>query len=161
AFDRETLRFLAVNDAAVEHYGFSRAEFLERTILDIRPPEDIAEVLASARAGGPDDQRIWRHLCRDGSEIQVQMRSVDAEFGGRPARLVLCHGVTERQRAEEERWRSAQRFSVVAELTSDAIVDWDIPADEGTWSEGLRDSFGHDQDQVRHIAQFEGLLHPD
>ena len=40
-YDLTTLRFLAVNDAAVRHYGYSRTEFLEMTIKDIRPPEDI------------------------------------------------------------------------------------------------------------------------
>jgi diguanylate cyclase (GGDEF)-like protein/PAS domain S-box-containing protein len=161
AFDRETLRFLAVNDAAVEHYGYSRAEFLERTILDIRPAEDVPEVLLSVRTGSPDDGRNYRHLRRDGSLIQVMLRSVDAEFGGRPARIVLCHDLTERLRAEQERCHNAQRFSVVAELTSDAIVDWKIPEDEASWSDGLRETFGHRPDQVRRIAEFEQLLHPD
>ena len=46
-FDHETLRFLAVNDAAIRHYGYSRDEFLGMTLEDIRPPEDVPGVLAS------------------------------------------------------------------------------------------------------------------
>src|SRR5687768_17954196 len=45
-FDVETLAFLAVNDAATKLYGYSNAEFMRMTIKDIRPPEEIAALLA-------------------------------------------------------------------------------------------------------------------
>ena len=44
--ERETLQFLAVNDAAVRQYGYSRAEFLEMTLRDVRPPEEVPRLLA-------------------------------------------------------------------------------------------------------------------
>src|SRR3989442_15221844 len=50
--DRETFRFLAVNDAAVAHYGYAREEFLAMTILNIRPPEDEPRVREAMRALG-------------------------------------------------------------------------------------------------------------
>ena len=53
-YDLETLNFLAVNDAAIEHYGYSHDEFLSMTIIDIRPPEDVPaliENLAKANSG--------------------------------------------------------------------------------------------------------------
>src|SRR4029079_17882093 len=71
-YDAETLRFLAVNDAAIRHYGYSRHEFLGMTIKDIRPQEDIEGMLASVRAaGGPRSPMpgIWRHRKRDGTSI--------------------------------------------------------------------------------------------
>jgi len=49
-FDRETLRFLAVNAAAVRKYGYSREEFLAMTLKDIRPPEDVPALLETVRA---------------------------------------------------------------------------------------------------------------
>ncbi|MCK7494347.1 MAG: PAS domain-containing protein [Comamonadaceae bacterium] len=62
-YDLETLRFLAVNDAAVAHYGYSRDEFLSLTIRDIRPPADIPRLLANVAAvtEGIDTAGIWRH----------------------------------------------------------------------------------------------------
>lgn len=103
-FDVETLRFLAVNDAAVSLYGYSREEFLGRTLQDIRPVEDAAAVeldvrveRAGARVSGP-----WRHLRKDGSSILVQIQSHDLTFEGRPARLILVTDVTERLSAEEK-----------------------------------------------------------
>ena len=53
-YDAETLAFLAVNDAAVRHYGYRRDEFLAMRITDIRPPEDVPAMLDDVKArGGP------------------------------------------------------------------------------------------------------------
>jgi hypothetical protein len=46
-FDQATLAFLDVNDAAIQHYGYLRHEFLSMTILDIRPMEDVPALLKS------------------------------------------------------------------------------------------------------------------
>jgi DNA-binding response OmpR family regulator len=47
--DNETLRFLAVNEATVNHYGYSRDEFARMDSTDLRPPEDVAEFLRQVR----------------------------------------------------------------------------------------------------------------
>src|SRR6185436_3216750 len=55
-YDRETLRFLAVNDAAVRHYGYSRDQFATMTLTDIRPSEDALALLDDVgRASGVSD----------------------------------------------------------------------------------------------------------
>ena len=63
-YDAETLAFLAVNDAAVQHYGYSREEFLAMTIRDIRPPEDIPALIESGTVTSdePHAAGVWRHL---------------------------------------------------------------------------------------------------
>ncbi|MGI9042249.1 MAG: PAS domain-containing protein, partial [Gemmatimonadales bacterium] len=63
-FDAETLAILAVNDAAVEHYGYSREEFLGLTIMDLRPQEAIPELLASRPAAGSGRNRAEAALPR-------------------------------------------------------------------------------------------------
>src|SRR4029453_16684901 len=82
-YDLDTLRFLAVNDSAVDHYGYSREEFLTMTIQDIRPPEDVPLLsahLESANAG-LDRAREWRHQRKDGSFINVEITSHRLDFG--------------------------------------------------------------------------------
>ena len=49
-FDAETLAFLDVNEAAVQHYGYSRGEFLAMRITDIRPSEDVGDLMAFVEA---------------------------------------------------------------------------------------------------------------
>ncbi|HEX9574622.1 MAG TPA: PAS domain S-box protein, partial [Myxococcales bacterium] len=109
-FDAETLRFLAVNDAAVKRYGYSRDEFLRMTILDIRPPEDVPGLndrLQGLAEGAAVSANIWRHRRATGELMDVEVTSHAIELSGRKARLVVSIDVTERLRAEEKLWHAA------------------------------------------------------
>lgn len=103
-FDLETLAFLAVNDAAVAAYGYSRAEFLAMTIRDIRPREELPALYdVIHRDGGPVRRvGVWTHRWKDGTLRQVEIVTHDLDFDGRPARLVLASDVTARLAAEGE-----------------------------------------------------------
>lgn len=101
-YDSESLRFLAVNDLAIERYGYSREEFLAMTIKEIRPDEEVSALLEHVHSHHEKIQRsgTWKHRLKDGSTIDVEIVSHSLEFDGRPARLVLAHDVTERLEAE-------------------------------------------------------------
>jgi len=102
-FDRETLRFVAVNDAAIQHYGYTRDEFLAMTIADIRPPEDLVALRDSVRdAIGFVPHQTWRHRKSDGTLIDVEIAANDFVEGSRSLRLVVINDVTERQRAADK-----------------------------------------------------------
>jgi PAS domain S-box-containing protein len=117
----ESLRFLAVNDAAVTHYGYTLDEFETMTIADIRPAEDVPRMLenvARIEAGKVDEAGEWRHRKKDGTLIDVEITSHVLDFGGRRAEVVLAHDVTECKRAEkllhaaEEQFRSLVEQSI-------------------------------------------------
>ena len=112
-FDRDTLRFLAVNEAAVRHYGYTRQEFLNMTILDIRPAEDIPGIVKhlSESASGLQSMQVWRHLKKDKTIIQVEITGHDLNFHGADAELILAHDITERLRSEEQRRQSQEIFA--------------------------------------------------
>ncbi|HVE65346.1 MAG TPA: PAS domain S-box protein [Thermoanaerobaculia bacterium] len=113
-YDEETFRFLAVNDAAIRHYGYSREEFLSMRATEIRPPEEVPRWLEYFRtrtdlyAGG-----VWRHRKKDGTEILVEAMARSLDFAGRPARLTLVRDVTDRRRAEERLARSAREMKAL------------------------------------------------
>src|SRR6266487_7016152 len=67
-YDEETLRFLAVNDAAITHYGYSRDEFLRMTIKDIRPPEEVPPLpdQLPKNGGSHDFAGLGKHRRKDG-----------------------------------------------------------------------------------------------
>jgi PAS domain S-box-containing protein len=102
-YDLQTLRFLTVNDAAVQHYGYSREEFLSMDLRDIRPPEDVAalEAIVFQDVPGMNAAGMWRHRRKDGSIIFVEVSSHGMVFDGIPAKLVLAHDVTERNQARQ------------------------------------------------------------
>lgn len=101
-YDIETLSFLAVNDEAIRHYGFSRNEFLSMTIKDIRPAEDVPALMENVdHAQFEIEHGTWRHRTKDGRIITVEISSHPVSFMGRKAKLVLANDVTARMLAEE------------------------------------------------------------
>jgi len=125
AYDTETLRFLAVNDAAVCHYGYTREEFLAMTIKDIRPPEDVPALLTKVESltTGIDEAGIWRHRLKNGETIDVEVVSHVLDFDGHRAEVVLANDVTEQRRVDMEiRRLNAQLEARVAERTAQLEV---------------------------------------
>jgi two-component system, cell cycle sensor histidine kinase and response regulator CckA len=104
-YDLQTLRFLEVNNAAVDRYGYTHDQFLQMRITDIRPEEDNSRLFTDLQAPRPQLQRsgMWRHRDRDGRLFYVEITSHTLEFMGREAALVVAQDVTERMRLEEER----------------------------------------------------------
>lgn len=120
-YDVATLRFLAVNDAAVEHYGYARESFLAMTIADIRPEHDLTALHASVamnRSSGIEHAGIWRHRRSDGTIIEVEITSHEIVFSGRPARLVLANDVTQRHEQERKISRLSRIRAITAAMTS-------------------------------------------
>jgi PAS domain S-box-containing protein len=103
-YDRETLRFLAVNNAAVERYGYSREEFLRMRAPDLRVSEDLVakgRPMASAQnaANGALERR---HRKKDGTLMDVELKRHELELDGRPGEMVVSTDITERKRTEAE-----------------------------------------------------------
>jgi diguanylate cyclase (GGDEF)-like protein/PAS domain S-box-containing protein len=100
-WERETLRFLEVNNAAVAHYGYSREEFLAMRITDIRPPEEVPALLATLQEPhGLTHAGVWKHRLKDGRIIEVDVTSSDLVFEGADAVLLAVQDVTARNRLE-------------------------------------------------------------
>lgn len=103
-FDAQTLAFLMVNDAAIQHYGYSLDEFLAMTILDIRPSADASRLLDHVswlRNTRYTHSGEWRHCKKDGTVIDVEITSHAIVWSGVAARCVLVKDITERKRTEQ------------------------------------------------------------
>ena len=126
-YDYETLRFIAVNEAAVHHYGFTREEFLGMTIAGIRPEDDIPQMLDAIKsASGYKSRGGFRHRKKNGAVIDVEITSLDLDQGGRHTRLVIAQDITERRRAEEALQKSEQLYRELFENATDIVYTHDL-----------------------------------
>jgi len=121
-YDVETLAFLAVNNAAVRQYGYSKEEFLSMTIRDIRLAEDVPSLLSHiARSPEGSLALVVRHCRKNGNLIDVEVTSQVTTFNGRNAKIVLAQDVTERSRHEQMLRESEQRYRSLFESSMDSI----------------------------------------
>jgi diguanylate cyclase (GGDEF)-like protein/PAS domain S-box-containing protein len=127
-YEPATLRFLAVNDSAVRHYGYAREEFLRMTIKDIRPPEEVPALLE--RLTRPDQAAVVTeprlHRKKDGTHISVEISAHRLFVGGRECRVVLAHDVTQRVRAEAALRESEERYRELFENANDIVYTHDL-----------------------------------
>ena len=159
-YDLATLRFLAVNDAAVHHYGYSRSEFLDMTIKDIRPPEDVKkleEYLASENAHD-ENAGEWQHRKKDGTVINVDVTSSRLIFGGRPAEFVLVHDVTERKKAEKALRISEDRYRDLVDNSHELICTHDLEGRVLSVNPWAARVLGYPQNSLVGINIRDGLL---
>ena len=163
-YDSDTLRFLAVNDAAIAQYGFSADEFLARTIRDIRLPEDMPildHALATSRQG-PRSSGTFRHRRKDGSLFIVDVRSDAIVFDGRSARLTTAHDVTDRVRAYEDLRVAEERHRLVSHATKEAIWEWNVASDAVVWNPAFCELFQYEPEQVNPThSWYDSRIHPD
>lgn len=126
-YDPETLKFLEVNELAVYHYGYSREEFLNMTLRDIRPSEDIPylEEILSSHKGKLRKINLVRHKKKDNSLIYVEITSHSIDFEGKNAVFVLAMDVTKRKEAEEALIASEERFRTTLYSIGDAVIATD------------------------------------
>jgi diguanylate cyclase (GGDEF)-like protein/PAS domain S-box-containing protein len=126
-YDDHTLRILAVNDPAIAHYGYSRAQFLLMKVGDF----ELAPFTEThgANASNPaafDDNRHVQHRRKDGSVILVDIAVFPTSFGGSPAQLALVNDVTEREAMARNISERDQMLSLLMDSTAEAIYGVDM-----------------------------------
>ena len=122
-FDRETLHFLQVNDAALRLSGYDRSEFLQMRVTDVHPADEIQHFLATLEDPSAGEQLgEWRIRKRDGCIVDVEKFLHKMKYCGRACALVVVQDITERKRAEAEK----QKFFTLVEYCRDFIAVADL-----------------------------------
>ncbi|HEX2167666.1 MAG TPA: ATP-binding protein [Longimicrobiales bacterium] len=123
--DHESWLILAVNEAAVNQYGYSRDEFVGLPVLEVRPPEgrEEARKVMSSLPHGFWRTTAVRHCRKDGSIFSADVWSRDTIVDGRPVRIATIHEVTERLQIQQE-LQQAQKMEVVGRLAGGIAHDF-------------------------------------
>ena len=167
-FDNENLQFVAVNDAAVAHYGYSREHFMAMSVRDMRPTEDRANFVEQLQTM-PDvqfDAHVVQHRKADGSRIDVSIFARTMMYEGRKARLVAIHDITKLKLADSELRRTQKFLDAIIENVPAAILVKDIqgqPDDPSRWRYSLvnratEELFGVSRAQI--VGKTIGELYP-
>jgi PAS domain S-box-containing protein len=103
-FDTENLRFLEVNEMAIQHYGYSREEFAQMTIYDLRPKSEREKLDQWFLKGKTihTAKGLWTHVKKNGDKIFVEIISHDIDYNGKKATLILSKDVTNNIKLQNE-----------------------------------------------------------
>jgi two-component system, cell cycle sensor histidine kinase and response regulator CckA len=163
--DLETLQLLEANEAAVLHYGYSREEFLQMTLKDIRPPEDVPEFVASyqklagsVKLSSTGCGGLWRHRKKDGTLMEVEVNWSVIAFKGRLAFLSTANNVTERKRIERREAAlsklSRQLSSATSAVAAAHIIN-DVADDLFRWDFFALGLYSGASDTIRPVLRVE------
>jgi diguanylate cyclase (GGDEF)-like protein/PAS domain S-box-containing protein len=148
-YDYESLGFIAVNDAAVRHYGYTKDEFLGMTIEDIRPPEDLPQLQAALTTLREQNLRgQYRHIKKDGGIIDVEVSSYEFVSVGRRARLVIAADVTDRRKAEERLRESEERYRLLFERNLAGVFRSRVDGHILDVNDALARMFGYEREEI-------------
>jgi PAS domain S-box-containing protein len=167
--DQKTLAFLAVNEAAIHHYGYSREEFLSMTIKDIRPSGDIPKLLNYLEHARPELSYAdeWKHQKKDNTLIDVEIRKSTVIFNGKKDILVMAYDITRRKRMEKKLQENHRTLEALMEYVPEGITIADAPdVNIHMVSKFGIQLTGRPQEELkgipaeRHVKQWD-ILHPD
>ncbi len=138
-YDINTLKFVDVNEAAVIHYGYSRAEFLEMTLKGIRPQEEHGKMLdAVLRAKNllhNDNKEVYKHIKKDGTIISVRIESIAIALDDNKYRMALAIDLTEHLKQQQELIDSANKLSLAQDIANLGYWSQDTKTDNMYWSD--------------------------
>lgn len=145
-YDRKTLAFLDVNEAAILKYGYTRQEFLNMTIVDIRPSEDVDHLMNNlAQPRQPlEHSDSWKHRLKDGTIIHVEITSHTLDIDGHESALVIAQDVSERVQAEEHIAYQAKLLDNI----NDAIIASDEQFRLTAWNAAAESMYGWKAEEV-------------
>ncbi len=113
-YDLQTLRFMAVNEAAVAHYGYTHEEFLSLNVSDLYTTEEMPALLNTLKLldQGEKQRGVWKHRVKDGTLIDVEITSHNLILSDVRAHLILANDITEQKMMKENMLRSQKLESL-------------------------------------------------
>lgn len=163
-YDSVEYRFLDVNEAAINHYGYSREEFLSMKVVDLRPEDDKPKFIKAAISSEPIRHLAgqWRHFKKDGSLIDVEVSVDHIIFNGIPARLAVMRDITEKLITEKKIEQSEKTLKAAQAIAHVGSWEIDIARGISIWSEESCRIYGiSPKNNIQTWDSWISFVHPD
>ncbi|ATL46933.1 hypothetical protein COR50_06910 [Chitinophaga caeni] len=164
-YDTRSLKFLSVNQATIQKYGYSEDEFLDMTIAVIRPTEDVPKLYEDIHQTKFDIpyRGIWRHKKRDGTVFSVEVYSHSTSYRGKPGRIVMAIDIDTEIKSTITATEFGTRYELLSKMTPDSIYYFNINTREVARNHGPYTIFGYDKEKdiVNTFEWWETNIHPE
>jgi len=162
-FDQDTGVFFEVNQAMINHYGYSKEEFLEMMITDIYTSIALPRLHQINQNLINTEQYVeeTQHYKKDGSVIDVEMTMSAFLVAGQQLNLMIIKDITRQKQSEEELKIVNNRLSLALKSGGIGCWDWNIPLNKLVWDEQLCQLYGLETDSDIDYNLWANALHPD
>lgn len=165
-FDLKTLRFLNVNEAACEHYGFSHDEFMTMNIKDIRPESEIPQMESlltkAIQTTNASFLGLMKHRKKNGEIIQVKLKTSQVNFEGRVGILVTAVDITQEINTQNNLLATNARLQQACEIATMGYWSNDLTTSEIIWSDEIYKLFELNPDTFElTLNNIRACFHPD
>jgi PAS domain S-box-containing protein len=160
---KDTLKFLAVNDAMVKLYGYKEQEFLRMSAFDIRPKEERMRVKDFLDKFGEltNESGRWLHQKKNGDCFYVQITFHYVPLIGQGAYLVMITDIDKSISDEKKISDLLHLYETVNKATNDVIWDYNLISDELTWMQGYFETYGYSKESSPNTFWAMQKIHPD
>ncbi len=119
-----TGRILEANDRAIAAYGYSREEFLEKTVRDLRHPSSTGDFARQWEESAERGSAVFEsvHQTREGKPFPVEVSVRIINVKGSQFRQSIIRDITERKMLDEKLRRTLDAHAAVIESSAAAIV---------------------------------------
>ncbi len=170
-YDKSTLKFIEVNEAAVHTYGYSTDEFNEMKTIDLledheKSTYDSSKEKINYRNNLLNSKEILTDLCinktKSGKLINVEVIRNEMIISGKASILVIVNDVTKKLKTEKKLIQSNERFTLASKAVNEAIWDFNLVTNKLYWADGINVLFGYDNStQFPTAENWETFVHPD
>jgi len=162
-YDAYKLKFIDVNEAALRHYGYTREEFVSRTIRDICPPHDLdklIEMIENRRHLAKTYRVERQHMKKNGEIIDVSVLTCPIEIEGETNVLVVAEDITEKKKAVADLRESEERYRLVSENPLLGVGWASLTGDILNLNETFCDMLGYTLKELKGM-HYANITHPD
>lgn len=157
AFELPAGRFLAVNEAACQQYGYTAEEFLSMSLYDMRPASEAVKLRAALErfknVGKVTTPTVWEHRTKAGRMLHVEVLSHKIYIDGIEAALSVLRDVTREYSLRSQRDR-------IFELSQDIMVVRNLDMSLVSVNPAVERVLGWSKDEYQSFELFE-LAHPE